>query len=144
MSGQSGEQRFQELDHTADVGIIVRGKTVTELFANAGFGLFATIADLSTVEEKLSCTITVRGEDWASLMHEWLRKLLSFFTLRGYLLCRFDIRNIAPYHLSAEVWGEPFDLEKHPFNTEIKGITYHQLFVQQDEEGWKSQIIFDV
>jgi SHS2 domain-containing protein len=141
---QPEELRFQELDHTADIGVMVQGKTIAELFANAGFALFAMIADLRTVEERCSCPVSVQGEDWSSLMHEWLRTLLGFFTLQEYIFRRFEIQEIAPYHLSAKVWGEQFSLEKHVFYTEIKGVTYHQLSVQQQDGGWESQIIFDV
>ncbi|RMF86725.1 MAG: archease [Nitrospinota bacterium] len=136
--------RFIELDHTADVGVIVQGRTLAELFANAGYALFATIADLATVEEQVSYTVSAQGEDWASLMHEWLSRLLRFFTLHGYLLCRFDIQELVPYQIQAEVGGEPLDLDKHTFYTEIKGVTYHQLSVRQQGDGWESQIIFDV
>jgi SHS2 domain-containing protein len=28
--------------------------------------------------------------------------------------------------------------------TEVKAVTYHQIQVYQEDEGWKAQIIFDL
>jgi SHS2 domain-containing protein len=28
--------------------------------------------------------------------------------------------------------------------TEIKAVTYHELYVRQVENGWEAQVIFDV
>ncbi|MBW2625760.1 MAG: archease, partial [Deltaproteobacteria bacterium] len=37
-----------------------------------------------------------------------------------------------------------FDAEIHTMKTEIKAVTYHQLEVVEDDQGWQAQVIFDI
>jgi SHS2 domain-containing protein len=46
--------------------------------------------------------------------------------------------------LKARVKGEPFQEGVHVIKTEVKAVTYHQIRVNQEEGGWKAQIIFDL
>ena len=42
------------------------------------------------------------------------------------------------------VRGERLDLERHRFYTEIKGVTYHDFRVWQENGCWHARVIFDV
>jgi len=36
------------------------------------------------------------------------------------------------------------DLSRHRFRTEIKGVTYHDFKVWQENGAWHARVIFDV
>ncbi len=50
---------------------------------------------------------------------------------------RFHIEELTDTHLKAVCWGEKAEPERHRFKTDIKGITYHMLKV---EEGKPSRV----
>ena len=67
---------LEELDHTADEGIIVQAATMPELFERAAWGMFSLIADLDTVQPVTRDTIAVEAGDVEALMVRWLSELV--------------------------------------------------------------------
>ncbi len=140
----SNVQRYKEIEHTADLGVEIYGATLEELFQNAGYALFDTIADITTVEPTVERSISVSGDDTESLMFNWLRELLYLFSVHEELYGEFEIHSLQPTAIEACIRGEQLDLEKHRFETEIKAITYHQFEVSQHEKSWQARVVFDV
>ncbi|GAJ07201.1 unnamed protein product, partial [marine sediment metagenome] len=62
----------------------------------------------------------------------------------GMLLKDFSILEISSNHLVGEAKGETFNPDKHSIKAEIKAVTYHQVEVEKNKEGWKAKVIFDV
>jgi len=48
------------------------------------------------------------------------------------------------WSLSGVVAGEPFELSHHGLKTLLKAVTYHQLSVRRDRDGWAARVIFDI
>ena len=46
--------------------------------------------------------------------------------------------------LTATVGGETLDPSRHPIDTEIKAVTYHQIAVEQVGGHWQARVIFDL
>ena len=46
--------------------------------------------------------------------------------------------------LCATVYGEPLDRKGHHSGTHIKAVTYHQLQIVQNREGWSAQVFLDL
>jgi SHS2 domain-containing protein len=135
---------LEELEHTADTGIIVTAASLKELFARAAWGMFSVIADLPGVEPKVATHLSVEASDQKALMVKWLSELNVRHITKHLLFSRFDIIDLGDTHLSAEVYGEAIDLERHTIYTEIKAITFHDLRIEKEGERWKAQIIFDL
>jgi len=72
-------KRFELVEHTADIGINAYGKTLTEAFANAAYGMFSIIAELESVREAESRRVEVSADDIEGLLFEWLNSLLYYF-----------------------------------------------------------------
>lgn len=137
-------KRYWLFDHTADLGVEIYGKTVKELFTNAAFAVFDSIADLSRVSTTEERTIIVEGEGWEDLLVNFLREILYLFNGEGLLLKEYSIRKIDSHHLEGKVSGERFDPSKHRIYKEIKAVTYHQVAVRETPDGWQGRVIFDV
>ena len=137
-------KRYEFIDHTADLGIKLREKSLTRLFASAGYALFDIILEISQVQPKKSLDIHVPGEEIESILVDWLRELLFKFNMDRWVLKEFDIGKIDESGLQAVVKGETFDPSRHSLKTEIKAVTYHGLEVSRKNDRWEAQIIFDI
>jgi SHS2 domain-containing protein len=135
---------FVALDHTGDLGILVRAATQEELFERAAAAMFCLVGDTGTVGETLVETVRVEAEDRETLLVAWLSELLYRHVVRGRLYRYFEVRALGETHLEGRVRGEPLDELRHEVETELKAVTYHGLLVSEDREGWSARVIFDV
>lgn len=134
---------YRLIDHTADLGILVFGATVKALYENAAHAMFELITD-SPLAIKISEDVRIEGKDRPDLMVNWLRELLYLWTGKEQLVAAVEIRTLSETELFAVVWTEPFDPGRHQIRNELKAVTYHQIRVDRTDDGWESQVIFDV
>ncbi len=135
---------YEHLEHTADIAIRVWGRTLKQLFANSGLAFIDQIVDIGSVEPRERHLVVIRGEDREDLFLNWLRELLYLFSTEGNLFCRFEIHALTKVYLEAEGFGEAFHPQKHPFRTEIKGVTYHQFTLGKEHGRYFATVILDV
>jgi SHS2 domain-containing protein len=137
-------RRSEILDHTADIGLIVYGEDLKTLFENAGEAFFRLITDLRKVRRRVERRIEIRGEVLERLMVDWLSELLYLHDVETLLFKGFKIESVGEGGLKARVKGEPFQEGVHTIKTEVKAVTYHQIEVRKENNGWRAQIIFDL
>ncbi|MBL7084840.1 MAG: archease [Candidatus Omnitrophica bacterium] len=137
-------KRYEIIDHTADIGLRVRGKDLKELFANAAYGMFDIQADLKDVRAKKSVNIKLKAPNIEELFLSWLSELLYQYNSKKIIFKEFSIDKLTQKEISARVQGEKLDLCRHTLKTEIKAATYHQLKVQKLKGKWQGEVIFDV
>ncbi len=136
---------YEYLEHMADMGLLVRGKNLSELLKNAAQGLFETMAVVDTIDETASIEIHLTAESVAELFVGWLDELIFQHETEEIFFKRADIHRCSETEMSATVYGEPVNFDKHEVYTEIKSVTYHQLEVLQKTDGsWYAQVIFDL
>lgn len=138
---------YRWFDHTADIGMEVRGDTVPELFLHAAQGLYdllgASPDALEEVEEELEDEIALRGADLEELFVGWLSELLYRFTGEGEVFTELEVE-IEGDTLHARVRGGALSRRDRRGTREIKGVTYHGLDVRDTGHGWEAQVVFDV
>lgn len=135
---------FEILEHTADIGFRVRASTAEELFARAAEALASLAFELDNVEERDCWELEAKGEDWESLLVNWLSEVLYLMDARRLLLCRCEVSRISSDSVAGRGFGEPCNPARHRAKLVIKGVTYHQLQVEQRPEGWYAQVILDI
>ena len=136
---------YEYLEHTADMGLLVSGKNLSELLKNAAQGLFETIAVVDTVDETESIEIQLTAESVEELFVAWLDELIFRHETEEIFFKRANIHRCSETEMFATVYGEPVNFDKHEVYTEIKSVTYHQLKVEQKPDGsWHAQVIFDL
>jgi len=133
--------RFEEIDHTADVGIRAYGQSLDELFANAAEGMSSLIADLSTVKPVGEVEVRVTADDIPTLFLRWLSELLYVHETQRFLFSSFDAR-VAGTALVGHARGETIDKSRHELKLAIKAVTRHGLTV--DPEKGFAEVIFDI
>ncbi len=133
---------WETFPHESDIGVRGRGATLAEAFAGAATAMTSVICDPALVEPKLAVSIDCTAPDRELLLTEWLNALVYEMATRRMLFARFDVR-IDYRHLRAIAWGEPVG-ERHQAAVEVKGATFCELKVAQDEGGWIAQCVIDV
>lgn len=136
--------KYKILNHTADIGIDVWGKTKKELFANAAVAIYDLMINLSEVEEAGEKTINVAGSDLQDLLVNFLREVLYLFNGKGWLMKKCRIKEMTARSLVAQVAGASYSRRKHQIKKEIKAVTYHGLSITKNVRGWKAKVIFDL
>jgi SHS2 domain-containing protein len=137
-------KRFEILDHTADIGIIVYGEDLKALFENAGEAFFHLITDMRRVRRRVRRQIEIGKEGLERLMVDWLSELLYLHDVENLLFKEFKVESVGENGLKAIVKGEPFQEGVHVIKTEVKAVTYHQIEVRKENGNWRAQIIFDL
>lgn len=135
-------KKFELMEHTADVGLVAYGKTLVEAFANAAYGMFSIICELSNVRPKESRRIDIREDDMEGLLFAWLNGLIYYFDVEMLIFRSFDITYFDGHRLQAVCSGEKYDPSRHQLKAGVKSATYHMLEINKKKN--QVQVIFDI
>lgn len=82
---------FEEIPHTADWAIRVRGRDLAELFVNAARGMYNLMADTANVQETVSLAVEVEAATIEGLLVAWLNELLYLTEREGVVFNCFRV-----------------------------------------------------
>ncbi|MDT8357554.1 MAG: archease [Methanomicrobiaceae archaeon] len=134
---------FEELEHTADVRIRVRGEGLEELFSEAARALSHVIFGGAARDRGVTHHFTLEGEISESLLAEFLSELLFLLDAEGIAFSRVEVE-LGEKGLSAVVHGEPVDPDRHSEGAGVKGISYSGLKIIKQGEEYVVDILLDV
>lgn len=126
------------------MGVRGIGLTKEAAFEGAGLALTAVVTEPESVVATQPVSIACEAPDDELLLVDWLNALVYEMATRKMLFSRFAVR-INDHSLQATAWGEPVEVARHQPAVEVKGATYTELAVKQDEQGrWIAQCVVDV
>lgn len=134
------DKRFEEIDHTADVAIRVRGRDLAELFVNAAYGMACQLTDVDQVPQTTARTIELEADDTEMLLVEWLSELLYLGERDDHVFTEFEALEVTPTWLRATARGGP--IQEH--HGHIKAVTFSELEIVWSDEGCETTVVFDV
>lgn len=132
------------INHTADVGLIIYGSDMKQLFSNAAFSLVGLIVEPEIISAKMERYVSVHAENYESLLVEWLNELIYLFDAEHILFNNFKITNLSSEQLTAVCYGEKVNRFKDSIKREVKAATYHMLKIDKRKLGYRAQVIFDL
>ena len=135
---------FEVLEHTADVGLRVYGKTLQELFANAGLGMMSLAFESQTAQPNERLALSAQGADLEDLLVHWLSEILYFVDAEGWVFSRFSVGRCEENTIEGEGWGERRDPAARSRAVAVKAVTYHQVSVKETADGWEAVVYFDI
>ena len=143
---------FEAIDHTADLALVARGRSIGQLFVNAALGMTSFLIDLETLEPDERIVVEFEGLDLEGALVGFLQELIYQAEVHGRLCCRFDVRledpGASPVRGQADCHGETIDPARHTVHTDIKAATYHDLRIveERDDSGafFTVRIVFDI
>jgi SHS2 domain-containing protein len=124
-------QKYEFLEHTADVTFKAFGRDLNELFENAAEALEGTMVLLDDVALGETLTIEMSSDSYENLLYDWLSELLITFEVERFAVKKCFVR-IVGLSLTADCLGERVDLNRHRLNAEVKAVTYHNLAVTKN------------
>ena len=133
-------KRFEEIPHTADWSFRAFGRDLNELFENAASAIFSLEGTGLGNGTEIARVVQVTGIDYESLLVNWLSELLYLQELHREVYHHFHVETLTPTRLDAHIHGTPFErLDKI-----IKAVTYHNLKIEQNANGWEAVVVVDV
>jgi SHS2 domain-containing protein len=132
---------FEEVEHTADWALRVRGRDWPEFLINAALGMTSLIvADPASIPLEVERQLELAAFDAESLLVNWLSELAYWAEMERLVFREFKLDQVDSIQLRASVRGGYVpDLQKH-----IKAVTFHNLNIVQTAEGLVATIVFDV
>jgi SHS2 domain-containing protein len=140
----------ETFDHTADVGLRVRGADLNDLFRTAAEGVFDYIVvNRAEVRAEEHESVSLDADSTEELLAAWLNELIFRCETRHRLYSHFDVHlssndSDVGLSLGAEIGGEPIDRDRHILDHEVKAITHHGLTLQRAGSGWLAELILDI
>lgn len=135
---------YETFDHTADIGLVIRGRTLEEVFANAADALVDLTIDPTGLGEEIRMTTTVSAADREALLVAWLNELLYLLDTRRFLPRRSRITELGDTTLTAELVGDTVDPNRHTVRRMVKAATYHGLSLTRSDGLWEARMILDL
>jgi len=135
---------FRAIDHTADIGLLIKGKNKEQLFAEAARGMFSVVAG-GRINGKLkvrSLKLEVTGPTLEELLVSFLNELLYLAEKEKAIFNRFEVE-IKKIKNRFYLQGRIKENSQVP-KREVKAATYHNLKVEKKDNFWQTTIIFDV
>ena len=140
--------KWKEIEHTADVGIIAYGESFEEMFKNAAYGMLNISYGNLSIDSDLSLKVFVEENNEFNLLVSWLSEINYLTVVNDFIA--HEIKSIQIEHtpelwkLNAELNGTQAANFLDFFNTEIKAVTYHQLKIEKKKGHYECQVIFDI
>lgn len=142
---------FEFIPHTADIQLRVYGTTLAALFRNALIGMFQSIKPQApgcrVVDNRILCdqlpqhhTVEVQSFDRNTLLVDFLSEALYLSDVYNEAYLDADIHEINENKIKATLSGVAATFEV----VEIKAVTYHNLNIIKTDDGWQTDIVFDI
>ncbi len=132
--------QWEEVDHTADVALRIRGDDLADLLTTALEAMSALSVVVGEVEQGRVRELALEAPDAEALLVDWLNEHLYLAERDGvaYRVMSFDV--CTPTRLRARLVGRPI-LERR---RSIKAATYHHLEIRSREGGLETEVVLDV
>ncbi len=131
---------FEEVEHTADWALRVRGLDLADLCRRAAAGMMQLAGVEVGNDPSSDWDVHLTAPDAESLLVSWLEEVLFEMETRQRAPREMRLRTQGETHLVGTVTlGPLLHLGKA-----IKAVTYHDLRIRRDSSGCEATIVFDV
>lgn len=135
------KNKFKILPHTADVRMLIFGDSFQELFFNALLGMEKILGPIKTNKETDWRGFKVESLDTTALLIDFLSEILYLTQTHKEIYNQLEIKKLTETSIEGRVKG----IKIEGFSEDIKGVTYHEAYVQQKSDGkWEALVIFDL
>jgi SHS2 domain-containing protein len=107
--------------------------------------------DVSNISANKEIQIQATGFDLHNLLYDWLEKVLLVILIDSIILLEFKVKifeeqDLEDHHyvLLGNAKGECLNFDKHYYKVEVKGITYHEMEVQEEEKRVRTRFLLDL
>ncbi len=141
-------QPYEDLGHTADVGVRVRGATQEEALARLALALGALLSgpdapagEPPVREERLA---VAGGPGLAGTAVALLRELLFRLATAREVPVEIEVEGVDEERAVASVTFARHDPERHAEGADVKAVTWHAARLEPEGGGWVAQAVLDI
>lgn len=135
---------FEFIEHTADIAVRASGDSIATAFAAAADALTHLLTDGAEVEGQERIEFKIESVDLEGLLVGMLSEIILRFDADGQVCGDFHVHFNGDSELHVEASCEPVDSERHGNGTDVKGVSYHMLEINQEDNQTTVQVLFDV
>jgi SHS2 domain-containing protein len=138
-------QAYEDLAHTADVGVRVRGATAEEALGRLVLA-FATLVTAGVPAEGAHDErVSVEGgPGLAGTAVALLRELLFRLATAREVPVEIEVERADERGAVAAVTFARHDPQRHAEGADVKAVTWHAARLEREGAGWVGQVIFDI
>ena len=137
-------QFYRIIEHTADIGFEVQGKTREQVFEAAALAFFHIMWKIGHHKENQPEIITVKGNDLQELLVNFLEEFLYLFDAKGLVCSQLKVFSMSDNEIRVKVWLQKFNNKQDQELLTVKAVTYHQLYIGKKNHCWSAQIFLDI
>lgn len=130
------EYRF--LEHTADIMFEAYGKSYPDALQNAARAMFSVFGKAGKKEK---ARFKVTAHNLGELTVQALADMLAYMDTHEIVFSEAKVLSFDAKSRAVEI--EALGEKKQPRDT-VKAVTYHELMVKEDKDGWTIRILLDV
>lgn len=138
-------QPYEDLDHTADVGVRVRGATAEEALGRLALALGALLSGggpaAPAADERVAVT---GGPTLAGSAVALLRELLFRFATERRFPAAIEVHRADAAGAEATVGFAAYDPERHGEGVDVKAVTWHEARLEPEGDGFVAQVVLDI
>ncbi len=138
-------QPYEDLGHTADVGVRVRGATAEEALARLALALGTLLTGGVAPGDRLEERVRVAGgPGLAGTAVALLRELLFRFATERLVPAEVEVLSLDERGAEASVGFARHEPEERGEGADVKAVTWHAARLERDGAGWVAQAVFDI
>ena len=134
---------YSVLSHTADTGIEASAGSFADLISELATGMWFLMASASGGEEGTEVVINVSAPSSEDIVAAFLSELLYKAEVEDLFFCEFEVKEASSLAATVVAIGIPTD-QVELTGPPIKAVTYHDLTVEENDDGWCARVYFDV
>jgi len=138
--------KITDIYTSADVGLIVTGESLEELFIDSAMGLTEIIVNSEGLEDDRTISLEINAENIEDLYFSWLSDIVYYKDAESFLLKRpiLELFDAEKSSLKAILHGDTIDPARHILKADIKGVTLYKLKIRKTGNIWRSEVVFDL
>ena len=129
---------FEEIDHSSDGAVLVKAKTLEDLFFQAGLAMYA-VMDAQILAESCQRELKLEATDVESLLVSFLSELLTIAELENLAMCSSQLE-ISQTSLRGMLSFAPL----RSWKGNIKAVTFSEMQIRYSGDGYETVIVFDL
>ncbi|KTD10967.1 hypothetical protein Lgra_1933 [Legionella gratiana] len=137
------QKKWEHFSHESDIGVRGFGSTLSEAFAMGALALTHVITHSQLIQPLKKFHIHCEAPNQEILFVDWLNAIIYNMAIHKMLFSQFDV-TIKGLKLTAIIAGEQVDITRHQPAVEVKGATFTELKVHQNNQTWIAQCVVDV
>ena len=130
---------YEEIDHMADLAIKVWGEGLQALFSHAALGMYHLMGVKGVEGSEIEESFVIPEGTKESMLVDFLNECLYLTEAKRVIFNAFSLK-MKESGLSVRATGSKlYRLERN-----IKGVTFHDLEIDESDSGMETIITFDV